>query len=942
MRFVIVAASAAAVAVQANQAALYEAFLIYDQLLETTVPFGQYNGSVSGHCAANACLGASCYDWAIVDGLDSSIKSVAGATRGAVLEEAWEALVGGEDVETVVASLNATIESGDLVDFYQTLETFACCDCEGCMRLANCYQKLPLPPLEDVSCATVWEFLLETTFTEAALIESLNELNLGGCFYCPALLGELEDTAIEVLVGAGLYDFRSWTETTTTGSFASTTTNIQPTTTLDAHCGVDVECEEDYTEAGAVVCSCKITCEVDGNCCPGHSDVCDESCPAESYQVNRDAADTYYYDLDAQTKYDRYSCDDIVNLFGLSDDERRFSCYDLEVLYGLNCDGCFCAEPVDATTTVAPACSNSNAECGFGWVEPLSCDELIRHSRETIEANIDDELLQSSLTCAGLEDLGCNCEGCGCERETVCAGIVDGEVLCMGGYSCDFWVQRLPGVTCETLEDEYGCNCNYCECDPTVPSSTPEPECRCEVEYEMDWLNGDLQTVTCDSLSESLSDAGGLCCGVMEYAFQMDCTGCCCETELCETCTDNTTTVAVTTTTTPVCPGYDTTYILCDFDYECRESQAIPTTDQFSVVYDCAWIDNFLANRDGVCAKIGNRACTTDAGCSNKQVCNDGFCSICIDLIPGERVASGTAQPCVYPNHVDANGNEVYYTAYDCADDHNDFVDNGSGEGCIYINNDPTAQAASFCRITLSSVACPDVPEPCNTECRPSWITVSSCSATCGRGTRDAVYTCLDEQDGIDCRMDESPTNCVSQGITQVGREGSSPCNTVSCDQSPCENDRVGDGACDATDEADYSSFYNDADVDEAFVYNVAVCDWDGGDCCAPTCAIGDNTASATFNGFTRGQVCSVLGGSCASVPAASRVAAEELVDELNPGGHLSTDLECVNNGDGTFNCCVDMVVFGTAAIGSTCSYDPLFNCVDLSGFCEDPEHAVQ
>ena len=96
---------------------------------------------------------------ALVDGLDRDIKSVASPTVNALLEESIRNsfLVGSSSPADVIQSVQGIIDNDDLVDFYETLETFSCCDCEGCMSFPVCFQNLELPNVGEIGRASCRE-----------------------------------------------------------------------------------------------------------------------------------------------------------------------------------------------------------------------------------------------------------------------------------------------------------------------------------------------------------------------------------------------------------------------------------------------------------------------------------------------------------------------------------------------------------------------------------------------------------------------------------------------------------------------------------------------------------------------------------------------------------------------------------------------------------------
>jgi hypothetical protein len=843
----------------------------------TSIPFGTVDGqSASGNCNSNECLGSSCYDWALVDGLDRDIKSVASPTVNALLEESIRNsfLVGSSSPADVIQSVQGIIDNDDLVDFYETLETFACCDCEGCMSFPVCFQTLELPNVGgNFTCETIWSQIYPNVATEEELVTALDTLNVGGCYYCHDLAVSLPQ---DILSMFSTYPFPMPPGSTTTVpqhvSVTDTTTYTTTTTT-------------------------------------------EYECVAQNYQVNRFGDDELLGDSTF------YNCDDIINLYALSDDTERFTCEDLESLYGLDCSGCHCAYTTEATTTTTTnLCYSDSASC-LGMLYPMSCDALISVSEETI---VDDPTF-ATLTCASLESLGCDCTGCACEGPNRCTSgkSSNGDILCMGGQTCDYWINHLPGMTCDILQDEYGCNCDYCDCQNTVTTPEPAPECKCEQSYIMDGAN-----VTCDSMSNSID--GGLCCGVMEYAFQMDCTGCCCDAPTCETCTENTTMQTTHITSTSLfCPPSDTYYQSdpdCLFDYTCRTDEPIQRTKLFSRSYSCFWIQNYLDTNGEICfpdTYTPTGGCTQDDECDDTAVCKSGVCNICTDTIPGSRSETSTDAPCYY--------NDTY-TAYDCVDDHL------SGKGCPYFDESGMEKTQSYCNIELSDIDCPNAPEECNTACIPEYIAKGGCSASCGSGTRVLEYTCPTTQNGISCE-----NNCVSQGIIPVGDIQVANCNTDACDDGICDDGRVGDGYCDWTDLADYLTTFNDDSSEPAYDFNVDICDWDGGDCCAYSCEHDDPTSpTSEWMAFSsRGQVCQLGGGGCQRVQDSWVNDLDSTSNFIMPGSNgVAGSVKCDDNNDGTHNCCLDVVLYDdSSSIASyDCPYDNLSKrCATQANHCIDP-----
>lgn len=952
----------------------------YDSQLKTETPWGQVTVNTTGHCADNGCGGHSCYDFATIRGLDREVNSIAIPGGETLQDPSFEALIGFGSLD----ELQAAYES-EQYDFYQTLEDFACCDCTDCMRLTDCYANITQVP-GDISCADIWQQVIPFVSSKAELMDVLNTLNVGGCYWCNDLYSQLSDTAVRSIQNNfEFYDFPfpdensvvSTEETTTTSQSFGDYYSYSPLESCTT-----VGCGNVGTE-----CSCDINCAADYEttllpCCFDYEEAgCQAICPSESYQVGRvddtsyygyEAANFYsylfYYDLQNVDAYERYSCDDIISLFALSDDTERFTCDDLESLYGLDCRGCFCADPVTDAATTRPECSDADAQCGFGWVDPMSCDSLIEASRATLEVYPDE--LQSHLTCASLEDLGCNCQGCACEREPVCAGTYDYEgtigveVLCMGGMSCDYWSARLPGVTCEILEEEYGCNCDYCSCDLEVPDTTPEPECECEVSYEMASLDGSdgTEMVTCDTFS-AFVEPNGLCCGVMEYALQMDCSGCCCDAPACETCLENSTTTSTSTSTTTTttststtrpCPENDNFYDACSYSSTCSNGEVV-LTNLYQRTYDCFWVDNYL---NGVCFKPPNAVdCNiTDDQCANlvnsvtPTTCRldtngDPKCQFCpTDSIPGQPEGPGKS-PCYYPNHVDPDTGipDPLYSAYDCVADHQ------SGKGCIYIDAPYDEKVDSFCQIKLQNVNCPNPPPACDSVCTPQWLPQGQCSKACGTGQRFLEYNCLPTQeiDGVlvDCGLDDGETlNCEAPAgsVATIGAFNIGACNTQLCtiEGAVCSNTLIGDGYCDWTAEADYARMFSDGELESAN-NNLDDCDWDGGDCCAYSC----DTTITTPNtwGDPIGATCAWGGGGCHKVDEAGKNAAVAAAFWFNPAGGLGANagISCVTRDDGFYDCCQDIVLFDSSTLAGSfpCTYGDVdfLKCAEQGNHCLDP-----
>jgi hypothetical protein len=262
-----------------------------------------------------------------------------------------------------------------------------------------------------------------------------------------------------------------------------------------------------------------------------------------------------------------------------------------------------------------------------------------------------------------------------------------------------------------------------------------------------------------------------------------------------------------------------------------------------------------------------------------------------------------------------------------------------SGNGCPYFDESGEEKTQSYCNIELENIDCPNAPEECNTACIPEYIAKGGCSASCGSGTRTLEYTCPTTQNGISCE-----NNCVSQGIIDVGDIQVANCNTDACDDGICDNDRVGDGYCDWTDLADYLTTFNDASSEPAYNYNVDICNWDGGDCCAYSCENDDSTSpTAEWMFFSdRGQVCQLGGGGCQRVDDSLVNSLDSATNFITPGSNgVLGSVICDDNQDGTHNCCLDVVLYDSSSIAGSydCPYDNLSKqCASQSNHCEDPD----
>lgn len=419
----------------------------------------------------------------------------------------------------------------------------------------------------------------------------------------------------------------------------------------------------------------------------------------------------------------------------------------------------------------------------------------------------------------------------------------------------------------------------------------------------------------------------------MEHIFQMDCTGCCCESSGCDTCLSNTTTT-MTTTTTVDCPDDLDYYYDCEYLLDCYDGSENPTTDHVLKTYDCKWIKEWMSEPT-ICFDFFGADCdpiNNNTECSGSQTCEPSdfggnTCQSCYANIPGAEVETTTEKPCYYFDHYGVGDRN--YSAYDCVEDYE------NGDGCIYIDaildNSPTS-GETGCEILLDNVNCPNPPEDCT--CVAEWIFTSSCDVPCGGGGRDSLYTCVDPN----CEFE-----CVSDAFYPVGEVSEPQCNTHLCSSVVCETDLIGDGYCDFSYQLNYVIQYNDGSADSVN-NNLDFCDWDGGDCCAQSCEP-DDTTLVTFG--RRGDNCAFAGGGCIDVPTDIKDDVETLIFQtwFNPGAQSGgTDPTCTQVGADSWDCCMPIVMFDNADEPSfQCEYGGVTHdkCALPSGRCLDPQYGT-
>lgn len=185
---------------------------------------------------------------------------------------------------------------------------------------------------------------------------------------------------------------------------------------------------------------------------------------------------------------------------GFLNESQILTCYDFvsagfscQVAAEAGCTECGMCGCQNETTTPPETC---DSECND---LSLSCNELVEH-----------------FTCLELEaDVfdGCGCNQCGCENETVVEVCGTG---CMEGMTCDEWVSTNMSnryfYTCEILEENYGCNCDGCECLEFTSEPPADANCATSSCLEMD--------------CETVQGMTGLSFYDLEDLYDCDCTGC--------------------------------------------------------------------------------------------------------------------------------------------------------------------------------------------------------------------------------------------------------------------------------------------------------------------------------------------------------------------------------------------------------------------------------
>lgn len=385
------------------------------------------------------------------------------------------------------------------------------------------------------------------------------------------------------------------------------------------------------------------------------------------------------------------------------------------------------------------------------------------------------------------------------------------------------------------------------------------------------------------------------------------------------------------------------------YTFDCYTgNEVLPRTDAFKRFYSCDWISSYESPGDNCLSTL--LPCTSNDNCTGGTLCLDATCQLCPeDEIPGGVEGSGDA-PCYYLNHP----GDSTYSAYDCVSDHEAFISTGVGSDCIYFDETMAEQTESYCTVYVGEVEC-DAPEPCDQAvCYAQPIPASACTTSCGAtGQQAFTYTCEEEQTGdltstgslVDCGLGVNETfNCVAEpgALFEVGSFDIGPCNRFDCPgQVVCVEEFEGDGMCDWTDQADYEGFFQASGL-LSVNNNLEACNWDGGDCCAYTC---DQTDTVTLGPLgLRGLTCAWSGGGCQRVSSGIAASIKSETSFIDPYGLATIDpgVDCIDNNDGTFNCCADMILYDgdlSPLVTSSCTwgtgtYD---NCATQGYHCLDP-----
>ena len=234
----------------------------------------------------------------------------------------------------------------------------------------------------------------------------------------------------------------------------------------------------------------------------------------------------------------QFSCEDLMR-------DRGWTCTQAEESGGCDCMGCYCPTTTTTTTGITSCyavCDPERDYTRLGASGPCGGPDSAACCAEGGEF-IEDELGMGACFCTeevcGEEGFFCrNCDEYLTTTQPVCP-MCPAASQFGGPQNCDDLIQS-QGVTCEGIENLYGCSCFGCQCNELqsttpYPQSSTTPPARCPAECGLDSLSCD-ELISIDNTL--FGNQSNTTCESIEAEYGCSCTGCACGASCEATCGD--------------------------------------------------------------------------------------------------------------------------------------------------------------------------------------------------------------------------------------------------------------------------------------------------------------------------------------------------------------------------------------------------------------------
>lgn len=211
-----------------------------------------------------------------------------------------------------------------------------------------------------------------------------------------------------------------------------------------------------------------------------------------------------------------HTCDEIQDLWYMSDNTDRYKCSELESAYGCDCSNCACTYDETTSTTVPTTTPGCQSSCVGG----VDCDSVLSYYFNVLDTVLSCDVLENDIS-------GCDCTGCECVDNTPPTTTAASCTDSCGGFNCDDWDSFLGGgdFSCAVMESTYGCDCSGCDC------VGGHGECLAATFDGVDLCQIGSTEMTCDEWANYDFGGESLTCQYLEFYFGCDCSSCQCATE---------------------------------------------------------------------------------------------------------------------------------------------------------------------------------------------------------------------------------------------------------------------------------------------------------------------------------------------------------------------------------------------------------------------------